>query len=209
VLDLQTVQSNLQNHINSNISNFSIKTKEESFLLRLLRKTEDTTTITLYPTIYFSKDNLPPHNSTDATINYIKLLCHEYVHLSDRKKLWQLFNLLYFSPQIFAILSILSILNMWWILCVLLLAPFPSIGRAILEYRGYKMTLAVEYWLTGQSYSISHVVNQFELSTYYFMFPFTKFMTARFTKFMEKVENEEELSLIYNEIKQVIHLQQQ
>ena len=85
------------------------------------------------------------------------------------------FNLLYLSPQIFSLLSINALFySNWFLLFLLFLLPVPSPGRAWLEFRGYKMSMAVWYWTTGITPDINFVVKQFTNSSYYWMWPFKR-----------------------------------
>lgn len=200
----------IEQHIKSKIPKFQIKSKQESKFMRFLAKllffvkgflTGYVTTI--YPVVYFPK--LPYARTLDRSFNdilYITVLAHEYVHLYDRKRLWQLFNLLYISPQILALLSLLAIVSsLWWLVALVALAPIPSIGRAWLEFRGYRMTMAVYWWLSGRRRSSEDLAYYFTSSSYYWMMPFRKLMVRFFDKSFEKIEQNKltkELQEVYD-----------
>ena len=109
----------------------------------------------------------------------IATLAHEYVHLKDRKRLGWLFNILYLSPQIFALLAIGAIWNSWWLLSLLFLLPWPSPGRAWLEARAYKVTIVLHWHLTKREISPFWIREQFTGTNYYWMWPFKKDVERR------------------------------
>ncbi len=106
-----------------------------------------------------------------------KVLAHEYVHLSDRKRLGLWFNFAYLFPQVFAALAVTAFfgfLNPWcWfnLLWLLALAPWPSRGRTWAELRGYTMSMAVNYWRYGsvQDGTVEWIEPQFTGWSYYKM----------------------------------------
>ena len=114
------------------------------------------------------------------------------------------FNFLYASPQCFAPFALLAFWNLWFLLFLLCALPIPSPGRAWAEIRGYRMTMAVYYWLSGQKVDIKWMVEQFVGPSYYFMWPFRKWLMKRFNKEFEKIKNNElapELIIIKNILK--------
>lgn len=185
---MSSVYINLISHISSQIPKFEIIQKSKSLFMKFLNiflglfnktfMTDFTTTI--YPKIYIP---IGFEQWTSKT----EILAHEYIHLSDRKKLGILFNLIYLSPQIFSLLALLSFWNLWFLLFLLFLLPIPSIGRTILEYRGYVCSIAVYYWLFGKKYDIDFIVDQFTSSNYYFMFPFKSYLTKKFEQEYKKI----------------------
>jgi hypothetical protein len=185
----------LSSYIAKQIPGFEIRTKEGSFLMRLLSfilffnkffMTRFVTTI--YPIVYFPKEE----KGIDDRAGNIIVLCHEYVHLRDRKKLGWLFNVLYLSPQIFALLALLAIPFAWqWVFCLLFLLPIPSPFRAYFEYRAYKISIAISYLLFDRVPPIEYYVMQFTTSNYYWMFPFEKFLTKKFNEHAKKLRKKE------------------
>jgi len=198
--DLQRlkVRVRLIEQINSDIPKFAIERKSESLLMRLLSFV-----------LFFNKDFMTAYVSTIHPKVYvpdwwgfqksrqraeIEILAHEYVHLCDRKKMKSLFSLLYLSPQVFALLAVGAFWNLsflWFLLCLL---PWPSPGRAWLEFRGYRMNFAINYWILLsenpqnkekhytflENCDITWVIKQFTGHAYYFMFPFEKYIEKKF-----------------------------
>ena len=88
--------------------------------------------------------------------------------------------------------------------CLLFLLPWPSPGRAWLEFRGYRMSLAMKYWIGicnsskkektsctfFENYDITWVVNQFTGPAYYFMFPVKSFIEKKLRATMEDIKND-------------------
>lgn len=208
-------------HVKKKIPNNEILNKRSSFLMKIFSiclffiefyKFSST----FYPKIYLS-DNMwknfnNPNLPTDSKIRLITSICHEYVHLLDRKKMWILFDFLYLSPQIFMLGFLLIFItgNFWWLLALLFLSPVPSIGRTWIEFRGYRMSIAIRYWLTGKlddSY-IEYIISQFTTRSYYWMFPFRWFLQRMFANHIEKIKsnNIENLPKEIIEIRKVLDI---
>lgn len=114
-----------------------------------------TTTTTLYPTVWFPTKAF---YEKDPQLT-LMILAHERVHLVDRKErgFWQ--QLSYALPQVIAaplllIGIILTFVVGWWSLIAIVLglaciAPWPSPWRTYWEQRGYAMSMAMYYWMTG------------------------------------------------------------
>ena len=199
--------SRLVEYVKDEISGFEIRSKKGSRLMKLLsvvlffNKSFLTNYITtIYPRIYVP---LLPWNPK-RPISRISTLAHEYVHLRDRKRLGWLFNILYLSPQIFALLAFGAFWNLWWLLALGFLLPLPSPGRAWLEYRGYRMTAAVNWWLTGNRVNTVWLERQFTGSAYYWMCPFSRFIENRILNAIENIESGENLPPEILEIKLVL-----
>lgn len=208
----QQMEERLSNHIAASIPNSKIKAKQDSLKMKILSKIlffvqdfMNRFTTTFYPDIYFPRHRLPPHLDSWKAISYIGTLAHEYVHLSDRKRMGQLFNFLYLCPQILAIpLALLSFSSLWWLFALVLLAPIPSIGRSWLEFRGYRMSMAIRWWLENQRVPSEHYAKKFTGPNYYFMFPFRKFLIKKFDKAFEMIQNDYNLSPELLEVKKVL-----
>lgn len=125
--------------------------------------------------------------STVIDISLLELLAHETMHEYDRKRLGTfLFSFLYLVPQALALLSLLSLLAIWfspyWLLCLLFLllaAPIPSIPRMYIELRGYRCNMLFMRHVDGHSEEellnkVEYIVRQFTGPYYYFMWPFRK-----------------------------------
>ena len=182
----------LTEHIAKEIPGFAIKSKEHGLFWDVLSrlmfwnkaiKTHFITT--LYPVVWVPQ--LPWMEGQDT--NAIEIIAHEYVHLRDRKRLGLLFNFLYASPQILALLALLGFYNSWFLLFLLCLLPWPSPGRAWLEFRGYRMSMAVYYWFHGAKLDPRWIAHQFVGSNYYWMFPFEKLVTRTFEKEYKKIKS--------------------
>ena len=188
----------LSAHIEAKIPGFRIVKKDKSFFMKLLsfflffnRDFMTRYVTTIYPKVY-----VPSWwgKETKNKSLEIEILAHEYVHLYDRKRLGMLFNIIYLSPQVFSLLAIGAIWNTWFLLALSFLLPWPSPGRAWLEFRGYRVSLLMKYWiLTSLSPDkekiVWHYINndalewtldQFISYNYYFMFPFRSFLRKRF-----------------------------
>lgn len=194
-------------HIYRNISGFQIVEKESSRLMRLLsfllffnKKFMTDFTTTIYPKVYFPKSVL----SSGDPIQRITILAHEYVHMRDRKRFGILFNIFYLSPQIFVPLALLAVwFSNLWLLCLLFLLPIPSIGRAYLEYRAYKMSIFIYYYFIGKVPDLNYYVEQFTTSNYYWMMPLKQLLYNNFNEFAIKLRKKEYEDYIL-EIKNVL-----
>ena len=180
----------LTNYFQKQIPGFEILSKKESPLLKIIskilffnKKFLTSYVTTLYPKVYVPE--LPwrekDHVAAMAT------LAHEYVHLKDRKRMWLFFNFLYLFPQNLAPFALLGVFdsNPWWFLCLLFLLPIPSPTRAWLEFRGYRMTLAIwahflQEKLNTGTFINSIVDRNFAGSAYYWMFPFKRYLLRKF-----------------------------
>ena len=190
-LKLLTLRTDLYIHISEKIPGFRIRPKNDSPLMRVLsfllffnKAFMDRYITTIYPTVY-----VPAWWGKHRNMSFSELgiIAHEYVHLMDRKRLGWIFNLLYLSPQIFSLLMLAAFWNSWFLLAVLFLLPWPSPGRAWLEYRGYRMTMAYYYWMRKEKCNIEMLVDEFTGSNYYYMFPFRKFLIKKFNKDYDKI----------------------
>ncbi len=148
-----------------------------------------------YITVLFGKCWFPASNFNEAgdfitdEAWVLKTLAHETIHEYDRKRLGSfLFTLIYLSPQILAVFSLLSIFavwNLWWLLCLLFLlflAPIPSPGRAYIEMRGYRMNVMLARRIYNEN--VEYVSNwvaetQFCGPSYYFMMPFKHYVIKK------------------------------
>ncbi|MBD3260932.1 MAG: hypothetical protein GF334_04520 [Candidatus Altiarchaeales archaeon] len=132
-------------------------------------------TTTLYPAIYFvSKKKLQKDYG-----RYFYTLCHEFVHLWDRRTKGFWFTLSYLSPQILVLLSLFSLFSffsLWFLLFLLFLpcaAPVRSLFRTKWEMRGYTMNMVVRVWdevPITETY-MNQIVENFTGMNYYRMCP--------------------------------------
>ena len=186
----------LTKHFQKQIPGFEILSKKESPLLKIIskllffnKKFLTSYVTTLYPKVYVPE--LPwrekDHVAAMAT------LAHEYVHLKDRKRMWLFFNFLYLFPQNLAPFALLGVFdnNPWWFLCLLFLLPIPSPTRAWLEFRGYRMTLAIWAHFLQDKLDTGRFVNSivdrnFAGSAYYWMFPFRRYLIKKFYTYHDR-----------------------
>jgi hypothetical protein len=204
---LKEVRYRLEDFIKNSIPGSEIRSKKQSTMMKFLSKlmffynrfmTGYVTT--WYPYIYVPKLPWKVHNDAPA----IATLAHEWVHLYDRRRLGWIFNFLYIMPQCFFVFGLLAFWSPWFLLFFLFLLPIPSPGRAWAEFRGYRMSIAVYYWLSGQKVDLKWIVDQFVSSNYYFMWPFRGYLMKKFQKEFEKIKNNElsiELKIIHDLIK--------
>jgi len=207
IFNLTRIRWKLENMILDDIPNFEIVSKTTSFLMKVLsiilffnRSFMTSYISVIYPRMYVPKLPWKENDHYSA----ILVLAHEWVHLSDRKRFGLLFDIGYLFPQCLAFLSLLApFLSVWWLLCLLFLLPIPSPSRAWLEFRGYSMTMACKWWLTGNEINYYWIERQFVGQWYYFMWPFKGIVRKMFEKQMEKIKNDD-LSPEQRKVKEII-----
>ena len=201
-----TVRLYLENYVKENIPGFEIREKRSSpwmiFLSKVLFFVPGF--MTKFITTFYPKVYVPDRQRWEAGgFHSVATLAHEYVHLSDRKRMNLIFNFFYLTPQIFVVFALLFPYSNWFLLFLFCLLPLPSPGRAWAEFRGYRMTIAVYYWLTGGKYDIEHVVHQFVSSNYYWMFPFGGFIREHFEKAFKDIQ-QDKLTSELREVKNIL-----
>jgi hypothetical protein len=207
IFNLTRIRWKLENMILDDIPNFEIVSKTTSFLMKVLsiilffnRSFMTSYISVIYPRMYVPKLPWKENDHYSA----ILVLAHEWVHLSDRKRFGLLFDIGYLFPQCLAFLSLLApFLSVWWFLCLLFLLPIPSPTRAWLEFRGYSMTMACKWWLTGNEINYYWIERQFVGQWYYFMWPFKGIVRKMLEKQMEKIKNDD-LSPEQRKVKEII-----
>lgn len=204
--DLESRFHKLVFYIKKQIPKFRLRSKKDSTLMQLLavalffnKDFLDRYVTTMYPEVYVP--DLPWDRPIESRIS---ILAHEYIHLKDRKRMGWLFNILYLSPQIFSLLAIGAVWNIWWLLALLFLLPLPSPGRAWLEFRAYKVSIALHWQLTGRRINLFWLQSQFTKSNYYWMWPFKKMIERHILRAAENVESGNFLSPEISEILEVI-----
>jgi len=134
-------------------------------------------TTTFSPKVWFPTQTFYEGNPTHSFV----ILAHERVHLLDTKvsPLW--FRFSYIAPQVLAIPLLLlgaalAFFVGWWSLIafglgLVCLGPWPAPGRVHWEKRGYAMSMAATFWLTGSIPSATRdsIRKQFLGKAYYFM----------------------------------------
>jgi len=200
---LLILRIDLFTHISESVPGFAIERKDESLLMKILscflffnEKFMSRYATMVYPKVYvpkwWGKNKRTAHPE-------LSIMTHEYMHLLDRKRMGWLFNIMYLSPQIFSLLALGAFWNRWFLFALLFLLPWPSPGRAWLEYRGYRMTMAFQYWTKRTKCDIDWIVNQFTGASYYFMFPFREFLIKKFNEDYNKIVDGD----LTNELKKV------
>jgi hypothetical protein len=151
--------------------------------------TEYTTTIG--STVYFPSREFyyaKPESS-------FSILAHEYVHIWDFKRdRW--FKFKYLFPQILGLVPLVVFglfvwFSAWWWLSLLGLvavAPWPAKKRTSYELRGYGMNVAIAQWVYGrvQPSSLTHIVDQFVGSSYYYMCRDRKYVEGELESFRQQ-----------------------
>ena len=158
-VDLKAFESNVKQRV----PNFTLAWKDRSPLNIAIGKflspfnsgymTDFVTTI--YPTVYYPTQQ----EYEQDPMNSFLVLAHESVHLTDARDNWSWFTISYLAPQVMFVGFFAAALMMlpftvegflaFLLLAVLSVFPFPSPGRTHWEKRGYSMTIAANYWLTG------------------------------------------------------------
>lgn len=169
-------------------NSFTIKYKNESFLMKLLNlilffnkgfMTNFTTTIG--NTIYFSSKEFIEQDQELA----MSIVSHELIHIKQSKSYGSLrYSILYLFPQILALLSILSVVWFPFIFCLIFLLPIPAYFRMKFEFEGYIATLLMlklilkergcsQEEIQTKLEEQGKVLNKyFKDSGYYYMWPF-------------------------------------
>jgi hypothetical protein len=139
---------------------------------------------------------VPESFKTHDDISQLASMMHEATHLYDQKRLTPVpYFLLYASPQILAVLALLSFGAFYdlfwtlWLLCLLFILPLPSPGRAWVEFRGYQMNMMLQR-KRGDNLvaAAAWYRRQFTGPAYFFMWPFPRYVER---KLMEKLEEKD------------------
>jgi hypothetical protein len=126
---------------------------------------------------------------TSDPVNALEVISHETQHIIDLKKYGSLlWGLLYTSPQVFSLLSILSMISLFhgasklwllWLLCLGFFAPIPSPGRYLAERNGYRTSIVFarkvyKYTPDQMEELYAWIEEQLAGKWYYFTWPFRK-----------------------------------
>lgn len=205
--------------VQAKIPEFSNKTKDQSFLFKIIgpivsvfNKTFLTGYVTtIGNTVYW------PDEKTMKTDWAWKVLAHEVVHVFDNKRQPILFPIKYLFPQILALLSLGALGAFWNLWCLLFLIfllallPLPAPGRTWAEMRGYTMTAAVEeLWYNKNaeiqnSYLFNWIISQFTSMAYYRMCPNKEVAEAQLKSYVELIKNGDILLTEENEPYRLVH----
>ena len=145
------------------VPNFSVRWKDKSLVQRLLGvllffnpQYFSKYVTTFYPSVYYPTQSDYENNPSNSLV----LVAHERVHLLDTVRYGWWFKFSYLMPQVlfvpFLLTSIACLIGHHLLLTLIFfglglvsLAPWPSPWRVQWEKRGYAMTFAVVYWLSG------------------------------------------------------------
>jgi len=177
--------------IKTTFPDFEIVDKKQSKLMLVLSKVLffNKKFMTHYTTTVGNKIYVPDLSFLDDDDNAFTVIAHEYVHMCDNKRMGPLFKITYLLPQIFALLSLLAFINLWWLLCLLFLLPLPSPGRTWLEYRGYSMSMACYYFMYGVKPDVKWYFDYFTSSLYYWMCPFKSYISKKLSQSLDGIVN--------------------
>lgn len=131
--------------------------------------------------------------------NEWRIMLHEGRHADDCYRMGPImYAFLYLFPQILGILGVLYALVivpvvalggpwalLWGLLALLCLAPLPALPRAIIEVRGYIVTMAVDFWcgdVENWEEYIDDLAESFADGSYYYMMPFKGMIRRYFTE---------------------------
>lgn len=161
-MDLQALRE-FESDTKALVPGFGLAWKDESFFHRVLGwlmwpfnpKYMTSYTTTMYPRVWF----VSKAEYEKSPLASFMILAHERVHLLDTQASPFWFRVSYLMPQVLAaplllVGVVLAITLGWWstiafILAVVALVPWPSRWRVEWEQRGYAMSMAVRFWLTG------------------------------------------------------------
>lgn len=174
---------------------FEIRYKDQSILMRALnmvvrvfnrRFMSDFITV-IGNKVYFPTRDFEKRRGTWKT------LAHEMVHMEDRKNS-ALFGWLYLFPQVLFPLCVVvhaALGSAWWyyLLSLVFLAPLPAPFRMRSEAKAYAMTMAIEYWMTGQvtAFHKNYILRNFSGPNYYYMWPFRAHAAKVLDEYMAQV----------------------
>lgn len=169
-----------------------VKFKDKSLLMKILGmilffnpKFMKSYITTLGNTIYFPSETWLSENKDSAA----SVMAHELVHVIDSKEVGLvIFSYTYLFPQVLVLLSFFAIggSNLW-LLFLLFLLPIPSPIRTYWELRGYAMSDAIRYKITGEFLPYEFIEKQFLTSAYFWMWPFQKNLRIRIDRNRELI----------------------
>lgn len=157
--------------------------KEDSKLMKVVGfivKPFNPTFNTLYTTTIGSTIWMPSEVAKILSEeHFLEVIAHEIQHVLDEKEQGILFKLGYLFPQVLAALSLLSLGGiwsttwLWWLLCLLFLAPLPAYWRYKAELNGYRTSIVFDKF-HGRTSARTHewMIGQFAGPSYYFAWPF-------------------------------------
>jgi hypothetical protein len=153
-------------------------------------------TINIGNIIYLPNCHFTKSHPVSGSVSFL----HELIHLYDQKRLGNIgFRLSYLFPQILSLLSLLLFLVSWKIalpIFLLFLLPIPAYFRMKYEKRAYLSSLYVIQKLSKSKVHFTahldihsrYFIKSFIDSTYYFMWPFKKYLRQEFKRAIELIE---------------------
>jgi hypothetical protein len=170
-----------------------IKFKNESWMMKLLGKALffNSKFMTRFVTVVGKKIYFPSREKMEKNPgSTAQVLCHEMVHMDDERIAGSLmFRLSYLLPQWLALLSVSSIfVGPIGLAFLVFFLPWPSFFRTFWELRGYAVTDAVQYELTGRFTKKEWMSKQFTSSSYFFMWPFSKLIGRKIEENRELIK---------------------
>lgn len=189
----------LNKEIKKKIPSYELLVKERSTLMKILATV-----------LFFNKDFMKGYTTTIGSKVYrpfalmsdkqstFETVAHEWVHLTRFKKYNNvLMAIFYLLPQFLAVLSLFSVLQIWfgglWILnllWLLMLLPLPSPSRTKEELEAYTMSLFVVYHIYGRisDKHIDYMAQNFYGPNYYWMWPMKEDITKKLKERARLVE---------------------
>lgn len=184
---------------------------EQKWSITIVEKSESRLMKAIGWLLFFNKGFMTDYITTIGTKVYwpnadklggqnFEVLFHESQHAYDYKRNPPWFVLSYLSPQILALLSLMSFIaltgNLLWLLSLLwlvMLAPLPSPMRNHWELRGSACNMAYTLWARGRvpSHVKERIRENFISSDYYFMWPFSRSMDKQLEQAEEKIRDGE------------------
>jgi hypothetical protein len=148
-------------------------------------------TTTMFGKVYFPSKDFVECNYERAT----RIILHEAVHLKDEKESPVFFKLGYLFPQILALLALLAFVNLWFLLFLLALGPWPAPFREKSELRGFEKTLLMIIFCDYNiSEAVTSLANIFTGWGYYRMSWSKTRIRKKIEAIVEKIErNKEEM----------------
>ena len=185
----------------SHLSKFEVGFKDQSLFMKILGAILffNPRFMTGYATTIGYTVYLPSKSEFDADPEqYLRVLTHEFTHAMDYDKWGILLSLSYLLPQLLGFGALLAVLAIWlshtWLYALLALvcfAPLPAFFRSHWELRGYTMSAAFEYWVSGTQPDPTAYVSKFAGPAYYYMWAFKNNMINRLQAMFNKILNDD------------------
>lgn len=157
--------------------------KEDSKLMKVIGfivKPFNPTFNTLYTTTIGSTIWMPTEVAKILSEeHFLEVVAHEVQHILDEKEQGIWFKVGYLFPQVLAALSLLAVFGiwspswLWWLLCLLLMAPLPAYWRYKAELNGYRTFIVFDKFHGRDSAeTYKQTIDQLSGPSYYFAWSF-------------------------------------